>query len=114
VGAFAALVAGQACLILGLRLCAAFFIEHNRGFRTFRNAGRPVDVGFTAAVAAGAGGSALVGNGAVFGLADGQHRIFFIDAMATCADSIALEDEILARGFFGVLCQRRLRHREKA
>jgi hypothetical protein len=50
----------------------------------------------------------------MFCFSDGKDRIFFISTVTARANGVALQHEVFARGFGGVLRQRRLCHGEQA
>src|SRR5262249_3588358 len=70
--------------------------ERAVGTRALLAVGGLVDVALALAVAARAAGRAPVGDGAVLGLADGEHRIVVALVVAARALRVALEDEVLA------------------
>src|SRR5262245_55543728 len=96
VHALEALVAGQAggAALVHRRLGA--LAERAVGLRTLLRVGRPVDVKIAFAVAAYAGRRARIGQSAVLGLADGEHRVVVALVMAARAHRVALEHDVLA------------------
>jgi hypothetical protein len=97
VDALAALVAGEARLVLGFRRRHPGALEHAVRTRPFLRVGGLVDVRLALAVAARTGGGAGVRDGAVLCLADGEDRVFLALVVAARALRVALEDEVLAR-----------------
>ncbi len=101
VDALAALVAGQAGLILARRWRARLLPERDLDLRPLFHVGRLIGVGLALTVATGTGRRAFVGDGAMLGLADGEHRVFLGFVVAACAISVALEHRVLARRLVG-------------